>query len=61
MIEAMTNGGFKKKGTVLAPKDALEGDPVIFKYVRIKSIASRFSKKKDVTKLGIFLLRHLLS
>lgn len=34
MIEAMTNGGFNKKGTVFSPKDALEDDPVILKYVR---------------------------
>ncbi|MFW6119990.1 MAG: MBL fold metallo-hydrolase [Petrotogales bacterium] len=34
MIEAMTNGGFKKKGKVFAPKDALKEDPVILKYVR---------------------------
>jgi phosphoribosyl 1,2-cyclic phosphodiesterase len=34
MIEAMTNGGFKKKGIVFAPRDALEGDPVILKYAR---------------------------
>ncbi|HEC82027.1 MAG TPA: MBL fold metallo-hydrolase [Thermoplasmatales archaeon] len=34
MIEAMTNGGFKKKGVVFAPKDALEGDPVILRYIR---------------------------
>ena len=34
MIEAMTNGGFKKKGVVFAPKDALEEDPVILRYVR---------------------------
>jgi len=34
MIEAMTNGGFKKKGVIFAPNDALEGDPVILKYVR---------------------------
>ncbi len=34
MIEAMTNGGFKKKGMVFAPKDALQGDPVIMNYVR---------------------------
>ena len=34
MIEAMTNGGFKKKGVVFAPKDTLEDDPVILKYVR---------------------------
>ena len=34
MIEAMTDGGFKKKGTVLAPEDAINSDPVVFKYVR---------------------------
>jgi len=34
MIEAMTEGGFKKKGILFAPKDALEDDPVILKYVR---------------------------
>jgi len=34
MIEAMTNGGFKKKGIVFAPSDALEGDPVILHYIR---------------------------
>lgn len=34
MIEAMTNGGFKKKGIVFAPDDALNEDPVILKYVR---------------------------
>jgi phosphoribosyl 1,2-cyclic phosphodiesterase len=34
MIEAMTDGGFKKKGILFAPRDALEEDPVVFKYVR---------------------------
>jgi ribonuclease BN (tRNA processing enzyme) len=34
MMEAMTNGGFDKKGTVFSPKDALYDDPVILKYVR---------------------------
>jgi phosphoribosyl 1,2-cyclic phosphodiesterase len=34
MIEAMTEGGFKKRGAVFCPADALEGDPVIFNYVR---------------------------
>lgn len=34
MIEAMTNGGFQEKGIVFAPSDALEEDPVIFKYIR---------------------------
>ncbi|MCK4519232.1 MAG: MBL fold metallo-hydrolase [Candidatus Omnitrophica bacterium] len=34
MIEAMTNGGLKKKGVVFAPRDALDDDPVILKYNR---------------------------
>ena len=34
MIEAMTTGGFNKRGIVLAPRDAYEDDPVILKYLR---------------------------
>jgi phosphoribosyl 1,2-cyclic phosphodiesterase len=34
MIEAMTEGGFKKRGVVFCPRDALDGDPVILKYIR---------------------------
>lgn len=34
MIEAMTEGGFKKKGILFAPRDALEEDPVVLKYLR---------------------------
>jgi ribonuclease BN (tRNA processing enzyme) len=34
MIEAMTDGGFKKRGIVFAPEDALTEDPVILKYIR---------------------------
>jgi ribonuclease BN (tRNA processing enzyme) len=34
MIEAMTEGGFKRRGVLFAPEDALENDPVVFKYVR---------------------------
>ncbi|MFH1655848.1 MAG: MBL fold metallo-hydrolase, partial [Candidatus Omnitrophota bacterium] len=32
MIEAMTEGGFKKKGVVFVPSDALDADPVIFSH-----------------------------
>lgn len=35
LIEAMTEGGFKKRGVVFCPKDAIEEDPVIHKYVRV--------------------------
>jgi len=34
MIEAMTEGGFRKKGVVFAPQDALENDPVVLRYIR---------------------------
>jgi len=34
MIEAMTDGGLQKRGTVFAPGDALSGDPVVFSYLR---------------------------
>jgi phosphoribosyl 1,2-cyclic phosphodiesterase len=34
IIEAMTNGGWDKKGTLFAPKDSLEKDPVVLKYIR---------------------------
>ncbi|MFH0877552.1 MAG: MBL fold metallo-hydrolase [Candidatus Omnitrophota bacterium] len=32
MIEAMTEGGFKKRGAVFVPQDALGADPVILKH-----------------------------
>jgi phosphoribosyl 1,2-cyclic phosphodiesterase len=34
MIEAMTDGGRKKRGVVFAPADALNQDPVILSYVQ---------------------------
>ncbi len=34
IIESMAQGGFEKRGTLFAPKDALEGDPVIFQFVK---------------------------
>jgi phosphoribosyl 1,2-cyclic phosphodiesterase len=34
MIEAMTYGGFRKKGTIFAPQDALTEDTVIFKHAQ---------------------------
>jgi phosphoribosyl 1,2-cyclic phosphodiesterase len=32
MIEAMTAGGFRPRGALLAPRDAFEGEPVILPY-----------------------------
>jgi phosphoribosyl 1,2-cyclic phosphodiesterase len=34
MVEAMTQGGWKPRGALLAPRDAFEGEPVILPYVR---------------------------
>ena len=36
MIEAMTNGGYQQKGMLLAPRDALEGEPIILKHFQDK-------------------------
>ncbi len=32
MIEAMTQGGWRRRGTLAAPRDAFEGEPVILPY-----------------------------
>jgi phosphoribosyl 1,2-cyclic phosphodiesterase len=32
MIEAMTGGGFRPRGALLAPRDAFEGEPVVLPY-----------------------------
>jgi ribonuclease BN (tRNA processing enzyme) len=34
MIEAMTLGGLEPRGTLFAPHDALEDDPVVLRYLR---------------------------
>jgi phosphoribosyl 1,2-cyclic phosphodiesterase len=34
LIEAMTEGGFRPKGTLFCPADALDEDPVVLQYLR---------------------------
>ena len=34
VVEAMTGGGFDRRGTLLAPLDALEAEPVVFRYAQ---------------------------
>lgn len=46
MIEAMTEGTFKKRGTVFVPAEALNEDPVVLKYVR------KFPEKIEILKAG---------
>ena len=52
IIEAMTNGGFKKKGVVFAPSDAIEDDPVILKYFRNHVEKIVLLKEKQRYKIG---------
>jgi len=51
MIEAMTEGGFKKKGIVFCPKDALEEDPIILKHVY--NFPERFEVLKEKSKYRV--------
>jgi ribonuclease BN (tRNA processing enzyme) len=34
VIEAMTEGGFRPRGTLFCPSDALDDDPVVLRYLR---------------------------
>ena len=34
LIEALTEGGYRRKGVLFAPGEALEEDPVVLKYIR---------------------------
>ena len=34
MIEAMTDGGLRKRGALFAPRDAMDEDPVVLHYLR---------------------------
>src|SRR3981081_2342259 len=34
MIEAMTEGGFRHRGRLFCPADALDDDPVVLRYLR---------------------------
>lgn len=52
MIEAMTGGGFKKRGTVLIPADSLiPGESIILPYLR-EAVAGLSELKKGRYKIG---------
>jgi phosphoribosyl 1,2-cyclic phosphodiesterase len=54
MIEAMTEGGFKKRGMVFCPADALDGDPIILKYLRDFPQKIQVLKPKKTYRCGNF-------
>lgn len=52
LIEAMTNGGWDKKGVLFAPKEALEDDPVVLNYIRDYLEKIEILKEKKRYKIG---------
>lgn len=54
MIEAMTEGGFKKKGIVFCPADAIRDDPVILQHVRGFPERIEFLEANKKYKVGEF-------
>ncbi len=54
MIEAMTEGGFKKRGIVFCPADALGEDSVILKYARNFPEKIEVLEEKNGYRIGNF-------
>lgn len=54
MIEAMTEGGFKKRGVVFCPTDAIEEDPVILKHTRTFPERIEILEESKTYKVGEF-------
>ena len=54
MIEAMTEGGFKKRGLVFCPEDAIEEDPVILQHTRIFPERIEILKENETYSIGEF-------
>lgn len=63
MIEAMTEGGFKKKGIVFLTHDALKEDPVILKHLRCAPEKIEVLKPNKTYHIGDFIfqtsMRHI--
>lgn len=54
MIEAMTEGGFKKRGIVFCPKDAIEEDTVILRYAQAFPEKIEYLEEHKAYKVGAF-------
>ena len=63
MIEAMTEGGFKKRGILFCPRDALDKDPVVLKHTRQSLKEIRILKENSTYKVDDFVfytsMRHI--
>jgi len=54
MIEAMTQGGFKKRGVIFCPQDAIEGDSIILDYAARLPERIEILRPKEVYRVGSF-------
>lgn len=61
MIEAMTEGGHKKRGIVFCPEDAIDKDPVIFKYLQNFPQEIVILKENSNYKIGDFSFQTSMS
>jgi phosphoribosyl 1,2-cyclic phosphodiesterase len=58
MIEAMTSGGFRKRGAILAPGDAFDGDAVVFPYAQqFPERLERLGERSEAIRIGDVELR----
>jgi len=58
MIEAMTHGGFQRRGMLFAPNDALEGEAVVFPYaLRFVERVQRLTPSAGPHRIGEVELR----
>jgi len=54
MIEAMTEGGFKKRGVVFCPQDAIDQDPVILGHTKEFPERIEILQENKIYKVGEF-------
>jgi len=58
LIEAMTSGGFRRRGALLAPPDAFEGEPVVLPYAqRFVARLERLEPSSGPYRIGAVELR----
>lgn len=52
VVEAMTGGGFDRRGALLAPRDALEAEPVVFRYAQAFPLRREVLREGGLVELG---------
>lgn len=52
IVEAITEGGFKKKGKIYLPEDALSPEPILFSYLRNSAEEIHILKPKEIIKIN---------